>query len=59
MKGFECDICKKNRIMPSKADLITINFREYYLCSDCMWHFREMFGKLQEDRRKEVKNAEM
>ena len=55
---FLCDICKKT-CHSKDPDMISINFREYYICPDCMWHFREMFGKLQEERRKEDSNAEM
>lgn len=48
-KTWKCDICKKD--IGETADSVIINYHDYFLCPDCMWHFREMWGKLLEERR--------
>lgn len=49
----KCDICRHDVELDDGLNYVSINSRRYEICNDCMWHFREMFGKFQEERRKE------
>ena len=45
-----CDVCNR-KWWSHDVDTVSINNYKNYMCPDCMWHFREMWGKLLEERR--------
>lgn len=50
-KTWKCDICQADVEETSGNSVVINHCRNYFLCPDCMWHFREMWGKLLEERR--------
>ena len=52
MDGFPhtCNICNR-KWWSHDIETLSINNHKNCMCPDCMWHFREMWGKLLEERR--------
>ena len=50
-KIWKCDICQADVEETSGNSVVINHCRNYFLCPDCMWNFREMWGKLLEERR--------